>query len=49
LDAEPIELELVLPIVAGRHRVGALGMAGLDELEEHVSLVDEPRVSRHLA
>jgi hypothetical protein len=31
-------LDLVLPIVAGRHRLGTLGVAGLDELEERVTL-----------
>jgi hypothetical protein len=35
LDAKAVELDLVLPIVTGRHRLGALRMAGLDELEEH--------------
>ena len=49
LDAEAVEFDLVLPIVGGWHRLGALRMAGLDELEEHASLVGEPRVSRRLA
>jgi hypothetical protein len=35
LDAEAIELDLVLPVVAVGHRIGVLRMAGLDELEEH--------------
>jgi hypothetical protein len=46
LDAEAVEFDLVLPIVAGWLRLGALGMAGLDEPEEHASLVDAPRASR---
>jgi hypothetical protein len=37
LDAEAVELDLMLPIVTGWHRIGVLGVAGLDELEEHVS------------
>jgi hypothetical protein len=38
LDAEAVELDLVLPIVAGRHRLGTLRVAGPDEPEEHVTL-----------
>jgi hypothetical protein len=38
LDAEAIELDFMLPIVAGRYRLGTLGVAGLDELVEHVTL-----------
>jgi len=45
LDAETVEFVLVLPIIAGWHRLGALRMAGLDELEEHASLVDETSVT----
>jgi len=39
LDAKSVEFDFVLPIVTGWHRLGALGLAGLDELEEHDSLV----------
>jgi hypothetical protein len=49
LDAKAVELDLVLPIVTGRHRLGVLRMAGLDELEEHTLLADEPRAVRHQA
>jgi len=40
LDAKAVELDLVLPIVTDRHRLGALRMAGLDELEEHARMVE---------
>jgi len=33
LDPEAIELDLVLPVIARRHRLGGLRMAGLDELK----------------
>jgi hypothetical protein len=38
LNAKAVEFDLMLPIVAGGHRLGALWMAGLDEREEHVTL-----------
>jgi hypothetical protein len=47
LDPEAVELDLVLPIVAGWHRFGALRMAGLDELEEHTQSLDEPGAPRY--
>jgi hypothetical protein len=42
LDAKAVEFDLMLPFVAGRHRFGALRMAGLDEPEEHSQSLDEP-------
>jgi hypothetical protein len=33
-----VELYLMLPLLAVWHGLGALLMAGLDELEEHVTL-----------
>jgi hypothetical protein len=48
LDAEAVELNLVLPIVASWHRFGALRMAGLDELEEHTQSLDEAGPPRYM-
>jgi hypothetical protein len=45
LNAEAIELDLVLPIVAGGHILGRHGAAGLDVLEEHFTLIRWARVA----
>jgi hypothetical protein len=44
---ESRRIDLVLPIVAGWHHLGALGMAGLDELEEHAYNLGQLIVLRH--
>jgi hypothetical protein len=35
LDPEAVELDLVLPVVTGRHGLGEDRATGLDELQEH--------------
>src|SRR5215471_3818258 len=44
LDAEAVELDLVLPVVTGRHGVGEDWATGLDEPQEHAQFLKEPRL-----
>ena len=39
LNAKAVEFDFMLPIVAGGHALGEDGAAGLDVLEEHVTLI----------
>jgi hypothetical protein len=48
VDAKAIEFDLMQPFITFRHRFGVLGMAGLDELEEHAQSLDEPGAPRQV-
>jgi hypothetical protein len=47
LNTETVEFDVVLPIVAEGHALGALRMAGLDELEERTQSLDGRGAVRH--
>ena len=47
LDAEAVELDLVLPVVTGRHGVGEDWATGSDEPQEHAQFLKEQAASRH--
>jgi hypothetical protein len=47
LNAEAIEFDLMLPIVADRHALGQHRTTGLDVLEEHVEIVGSNSQERY--
>jgi hypothetical protein len=49
LNAEAIEFDLVLPVVAGGHTLGQDGATGLDVLEEHDQSLARPGATRQQA
>jgi hypothetical protein len=46
LDAEAVEFDFVLPVVASRHRRGPLGMAGWMNLKNTPQILDGPGAPR---
>ena len=47
IDAEAVELDLVLPVVTGRQDVGEYWATGLDEPQEHAQFLEKQAASRH--